>query len=159
MGVIFSTVLLFIIFLPGLLFRLGFYSPPYSRKLTNNDLGNQIYSSIIPGLIIQILGILFVNIFTDYSIKFSQIILLIQGNTSSPDYNQLIKNLDKLQNQIILYNVIISSLSLSLGIGFKTLIRKLKIENQDITDFPIGGITSLTESYLISQKYPIHLTT
>ncbi|MBL3656274.1 hypothetical protein [Fulvivirga sediminis] len=71
-----------------------------------------------------------VNYCTDYNIKFSQIILIIQGNSSSPDYKTLLKNLDKLQNQIILYNVTISSISLALGILFKTLIRKLKCDRK-----------------------------
>lgn len=123
MNLIFNSVLLFLIFLPGLLFRLTYYSYPYSRKIVAKDFGNLVFYSIIPGLIIQTFGLLITNLVGSYEIRIDHIILLLQGTKDSSLYQYVLSGIQISQGQILLYNLIINLTAIALALISRSIIR------------------------------------
>jgi hypothetical protein len=70
MNVALTTILIIILFLPGLVFRRAYYSEPFSYKYISNNILFDIANAIIPSFILHLIGIWCVERFTDYMVNF-----------------------------------------------------------------------------------------
>ena len=81
MNLAFTTVLFFLILLPGIFFRLSFFYGEYSKKLSKTSAFDEFIWALIPGIVIQLFSSWLLNKFQpwDYSIDFTSLSILFNG--------------------------------------------------------------------------------
>ncbi|MDP1842838.1 MAG: hypothetical protein Q8K64_05405 [Sediminibacterium sp.] len=130
MNLLFVSVLLFCFLIPGFVFRLCYFSPPFSRKFQSANLISDLTWSILPGLIFHFLGAIVIQIFSEYSILFNYVGSLLLITNDKVLANTIFTNIQSHLAEILLYNVILIFLAGVSGYLAKYLVRKLKIDRK-----------------------------
>lgn len=133
MSITFGFVLIFtIIIIPGLLFQRFYYFGEFSKQFNTKDtIYKSIFYSVIPGILIQLLGILIY--FSAHEISFkNDLIFSIFHEISSPPEEGLSDNTIKfINNSIHLFLIHLLNtyiLSISLGYILTTLVRYFNLD-------------------------------
>lgn len=130
MNIAFTTILLFIILAPGFIARSTYNSSKLSVNDTNKNIVNELIWSIIPSLVLHIIFIAILHNTSSYFVDFQQLGNLILGVTTSNKVEESFKQLGDFKYAIFLYNLILFSISFTIGYGFRKLIRNLKIDRK-----------------------------
>ena len=105
-----STVLLFIIVAPGLVARFCYFTFPFANKVRSIDFITEVFWSVIPGFIIQFLGVALVERFSSFRVSFPIIGALLMGTRDGNDQQMgsIMDNIHHSLFPILLYNLWVS---------------------------------------------------
>lgn len=130
MNLAFTTIALFLIFAPGILFRYSYYSYPLSKKYSKSSLVDEIALAIIPGLLIQIIGYFLVKYFTSYEIDISQLGKLLLGTKTDDQTKSVFDSIQANLKEIFYYNLLLNILSFKLGDWLKRGTKVLRLDKK-----------------------------
>jgi hypothetical protein len=127
MGFLLATTLIFIFFLPGILFRRGYLSSNLSRSIFRTTPIDDLTWAIVPGLLLHVLGGTYIVFLTDYKIDIKSVLGLI----SFSDDALLIDIYDNLQQNIfpiVIYNTTLLSVAFFSGHLIRNIVRYAKLD-------------------------------
>lgn len=130
MNIAFSTILIVLIILPGLLFLKGYHSNDFSSKYFKTEITKLIPSVLIPALFLHLFFLLILElpIFGYYpNIQYIGI-LLTSDNTK--ELNEVFKNISTNFYKISFYFIVLYFFSLSIGYLSWLVIRKTKFDRR-----------------------------
>jgi hypothetical protein len=127
MNIAFASIVLILIFSPGILFRRLYYSADFSIKFNDAGLFEEILRSIIPAFFIQIIFIYLIIPFVGYKIDFKILLTLLISNKDN-EINFVIKNISEHIGQIFIYNLSICILSVFIGFFSRKYILKMNLD-------------------------------
>jgi hypothetical protein len=81
-------LIIFLLTVPGIVFRVTYLSSPYSKRNINTTTLEEIYSSLIPAFIFHSISVLFLGIL-GFKIDFQFIFNLLIANNAAKDINKL----------------------------------------------------------------------
>jgi len=121
-----STVLLFIIVAPGLVARFCYFTFPFANKVRSIDFITEVFWSVIPGFIIQFLGVGLVERFSSFRVSFPIIGALLMGTRDGNDQQMgsIMDNIHHSLFPILLYNLFILAAAAVTGFGLKWVVRR-----------------------------------
>jgi len=88
MSLAIGFLIIFLLAVPGIVFRVTYLSSPYSKRNINTTTLEEIYSSLIPAFIFHAISILILT-GLGFSINFQFIFNLLIGNNGAKDINRL----------------------------------------------------------------------
>lgn len=130
MNLVFGTVLLFLIFSPGIIFRFSYFSRPFSTRAIHSNIIQDIFWSIIPAIFINFLALSFFKHYFKKELDFQILGFLLLPNNDSNLLKTSFENIAKYQNDIIEYIGIVLFISIVLGYSFKELVRFFKLDRK-----------------------------
>lgn len=127
MNIAFSSFVIIILFLPGILFRIGYFYGDFSKKFVIRSIQDEIIFSIIPAFIFHFIWYLLTE-FSSYKVNLEIIGFLISGNTDTFLLLNSLKNIEQFVFQIITYNVSINVIALFCGYYIRSKISQKGID-------------------------------
>jgi hypothetical protein len=128
MNLVLSTVLIFIIILPGLSSRLSYFTYPFSNGARYSDFTKEIFNSIPIGIIIHFIYILIVELTTKFIIDFNDISFLIIGKEDNNRLSLISNNIHDNIFNIIIYLICLIIFSSFLGWILKKIVIICKLD-------------------------------
>ncbi len=124
MNLAIGTVILFLIFIPGISFRSCFYFGDLTKKYSKTSAFDDFIWAIIPGVIIQLFFAWVINKWHPYGyrVNIETLGVLLSGAKDS-DIRAEYLNLEKFTGSILLYNIILTIFGGSVGYSFRKIIR------------------------------------
>ena len=126
MSLILSSILLFILFSPGITFRLGYLANKTYLRTVIDD----ITWSILPSLVLQYFGFLFVTFFTKYEIRFDYIFFILTAITDTELLSDISSNIRENVTPIFWYNFILAVVGAILGHSLRKGVRVTKLDRK-----------------------------
>jgi len=158
MDLVLSSVLLFILFLPGFAFRYGYYTPPFSRGAMENKFLIEIAVAIPFAIAFHVIGIVIIEWLTTYNIELPIVGALLVGVNETSEVKAIFTNIKTHLWQIAVYNALLMALAFASGMLFKIFIRSSGLDRKsplfrfpnkwyyilsgEILEFPQFGITN-----------------
>lgn len=102
MNIAFSTFILVWILLPGIVYNISYNIDPVKEVRFKTDFGSLIVWSIIPGIIIQFLGVTVITLL-GYDINFTQLGFLLIGTKDDLKTEEIFKCISQYKNEIFIY--------------------------------------------------------
>ena len=115
MSLVFSTVLIFLIFSPGIVFRVNYYRSDFSKRNANISLIDDVLWSSIPAILFHVFGLFIAYKITGYTVNFEFIgNLIIVPNNQTP-INEIFTNISQNIKPIVLYTIWINLIAIPIG--------------------------------------------
>jgi len=133
MNIAFTSILLFLLIAPGLIFIYSYNATKLSIKNPDKNIVTELSWSIIPAFCIQILLLFFVEYFTSFKVNFEVLGNLILGINHPEVINKSFLNIEKNIYLILFYNLFAFVFSIFLGIYTRKLVRKYKLDTKYIS--------------------------
>jgi hypothetical protein len=130
MNLLFASVLLFIIFSPGIIFRWSYFSPPFSRRTIQSTIFQDIFWAIIPGLFINFVCLALIKKYYNIEIDFKTLGFLLLPNNDSTLLQNSFDKIQVNQGNIIKYLITTIAISSILGYSLKWAVRILKLDRK-----------------------------
>ncbi|MEQ8686738.1 MAG: hypothetical protein RIE86_15670 [Imperialibacter sp.] len=144
MNIAFSTILIFLLLLPGLAFRRLYYTGEFSKEYFRSTTFEIFALGIIPSIILHVLGYNLLPQITPFSISlyfnlieipkisidFRTIGLLLSGQGDYAFHKEVFENLGARLNSIALYFITTISAGAFFGVAFRIFIRRLKLDRR-----------------------------
>lgn len=126
MSIALSTLLLFLLLIPGIAFRNAYGFGELSIKRVQSSAFDDFIWAIIPGVAFQFFGLLFIQHYQqDYIIDISLLLKLLNNTQTIEEANYLQQNLDV----IFLYNIILTSFAGLCGYFSRKIIKYLNFDH------------------------------
>jgi len=120
-NIAFTTLFLFFLLIPGILFRKLYYSKEFSKEFFKESLFGVFTATFLPSLFFQTIWIYLVQLF-GFNVDFSAIGNLLSSDSSYLFFDSLQINFDK----ILIYNASLFLFSGFVGFMCKQTVRKLR---------------------------------
>jgi hypothetical protein len=111
----FSAVVLFLIFVPGVVFFRSYFSEPFSKSYIKSTFADQIGFALIPALVLQLLMLCVVEATTSYRIDFRTLGILMVGAHEESAQAAAFVNLERHLAAIVGYNLVLWTAAAALG--------------------------------------------
>lgn len=133
MNFTFGFIVFFVsIIIPGILFRRFYFYGEFSKQFNTKDpVLHSIYFSIIPGIILQIFGIIIYSFYTPNELNFYNIFIVFRDLTIDKSDGFTCLTIDFFSSKISLflyYSIFVFLLSAGLGAGLSRLIRIFNLD-------------------------------
>lgn len=128
MNFIFVTTLIFIILIPGFLFRLSYFSSPFSKRISASNLIADLTWSVIPGVLFHLVATLIVERTTTYTIKYDYIGFLLLTVNDKNTIADVFVNIRTFIPEILFYNLGVLIAAIMLGWLCKSIVRAAKLD-------------------------------
>lgn len=130
MNIAFGTVLIFLIIIPGIIYRKVYFHGIFSKKYVKTNPFDDFAWAIIPGFVFQISGVLIVNNYMDNEchVNFKILGVLLAGAKEDLSLGTAFEVVGASLNKIFLYNLIIWAISAICGFSLRIIIRKFKLD-------------------------------
>lgn len=115
MSLAFSTAVLLLVFIPGVILRRSYLSEPFSKTYVRSSFSDEVGFAVFPALILQVLMILAVECFSSYRIDFKTLGVLTVGAHDEHAQTIAFENLQHHLGAIAAYNIILWTASAALG--------------------------------------------
>lgn len=125
MNLALSTIILFVLLLPGIVFRKFYYSEEFSREYFKSSVFEVFISALLPSIFLHICWFYLVRIF-NYNVDFTILGDLISSNPNTSSFENIQEN----HFNIFLYNFTMLISSGALGLFSKRLIRFFKLDRE-----------------------------
>jgi hypothetical protein len=123
MNLVFGSVLLLTFIAPGIIFRFSYLQGPYSKQSFKPSAIDELFWALIPALFFHLLGILFIENATAYTVKLRYVYSLITG-ASDIDFSIIRRSLAP----FLLYNFVLIGVSLTIGLLLRRIVRYFKLD-------------------------------
>jgi len=130
MNFIFVTTLIFIILIPGFLFRLSYFTLPFSKRFLAANLISDITWSIIPSFLFHFIAALFVANHTRFSIRFDYLGYLLLSINDKAAIKEVFENIKTHLLPILYYNFSVIGGAIVLGMISRKIVRGFKLDRQ-----------------------------
>lgn len=127
MNLAFGALLIFIILFPGILFRKGYTSGPYSKKTPGKPFFDELLQSLMPALLLQLTFFLLAENLFSTNIRLDTLYKLLIGNYTDISADEFILIKGSI-SRFLLYNVLILGFSYGLGTLVRYLITTWKLD-------------------------------
>ncbi|MFV5686137.1 hypothetical protein ACM55I_11890 [Flavobacterium sp. GB2R13] len=122
MEIALGALIIIILLLPGICFRKGYFSEEFSNQYTIKDFFQLFVNTFIPSIVLYLIALPIILIF-GYKYNISTLIGLISSNDTL--FVKSVDKVGKFQNEILLFQFIINSISFLIGYQLKNhFIRK-----------------------------------
>ena len=121
MNLALGFLIIFIIAIPGIVFRITYLSSPYSKRNINTTTIDEIFNSLIPAFIFHSIFILMLE-GHGYQVDFQFIFNLLTGNNTA-------KNIDELNNYLagfLIYMLLVTAVNFFSALLLRRLVLKYK---------------------------------
>ncbi len=125
MNLALGALLLFLLLFPGILFQIGYFNGPYSRKNIQSSLIDELLQSLGYALFLQGIGYLIATHWSGYTIRLEQIYQLVIG-ASQPLYHPDFQLIERSIGPFLAYNLGLFSASLVLGYSVRRVVELLE---------------------------------
>ncbi len=130
MNLAFSTVLIFLIVLPGIILRRTYFSGQFSKNYVKLNLSDEIVWAIIPGLLIQSIAVLFLEGNALIQFNFEELGILLIGSGDEKLIAQAASHLKCALPYILIYNVSIWIVAALAGYLSQKTVRVFKLDRK-----------------------------
>jgi hypothetical protein len=131
MNIAFSTILIILFLLPGIILRRSYLSSKFSIRYISTNTLNEIPLLIIPSLITHFLGFWIIRIYFSYEFDFKVIGLLVSGSNSDTNLiSSTFQNIRDFINPIFIYNLSIWIFPYVLGNVARYIIRTTGLDKK-----------------------------
>lgn len=132
MNIALGTLVIFLLIIPGIIFKRSYFHGVFSRDYTKNNPFDDFAWAIIPGIVFQIFAVLIVNNFfcASYHINFESLSYLLVGDKDGEKTANSFADLSNNLGKIIWYNFILWGAAWSFGYGSRKLVRKCKLDRK-----------------------------
>lgn len=122
MSLAFGTILVFLILIPGIVFRRTYFHGVFSREAIKTTAMEEVVGAIIPGILFQAVAVLFLKLFpVAWQVNFEHLGYLLSGvkedHLNAAIFRDIYQNLHK----IFFYNLLLWILAGACGYGLKTI--------------------------------------
>jgi hypothetical protein len=124
MNLILGSILLFILVIPGLVFRFSYLHGTYAKQSFKISAVDEIFWAILPALIFQFAGVILLEQVLYNPVRLDQLYALITNDSGSIDFDIVRKSLPR----FLLYNLSLIAIAALLGLGTRFLVRKMKLD-------------------------------
>lgn len=127
MNFAFGALLIFIILFPGILFRKGYTSGPYSKKTPGKPFFDELLQSLMPALLLQLTAFLLAEWLFAVNIRLNTLYKLLIGNyadISAAEFSLIRQSIPR----FLLYNVLLLGCSYGLGLLARHLVTIWKLD-------------------------------
>lgn len=131
MSLAIGFLIVFLLAVPGILFRITYLSSPYSKRNINTTTLEEIYSSLIPAFIFHAASILFL-FSLGYTIDFQFVFNLLIGSNTAKNINRL--------NIYLTPFLVYMAINTCLNFGFALLLRRVVLRNKLYKKYPALSI-------------------
>ena len=124
MNLLLGSIILFILVVPGLVFRFSYLHGTYAKQTFKISAVDEIFWAILPALILQLSGLLVIDNLTTYNMRLDQVYALVTNQTDTIDFKII-------QNSIpyfLIYTIILVAIAILAGLGVRYVIRKLRLD-------------------------------
>jgi hypothetical protein len=128
MNIAFATAIIFILLIPGILFRRFYFSGEFSKQFFKSTAFELFASTSIPSILLHVIWIAGVSRFTSVSVDISTIFTLLSGQSEKNEIFKCFKEIEEDYPKIVAYNLSIWLSAIVLGLILKFLVRKLKLD-------------------------------
>lgn len=128
MIVAFSTLILFCILTPGYLAQRAYFSADFSKRYYKSSIMDEYVLSMVPGILIQLIGILFLTKIMNVNFDFKVIGEIFSGTASDKHTSDVMAQFTRNTGSIITYICILCIFSYCAGASFRGLIRFAKLD-------------------------------
>ncbi len=129
MNIALATLFLLILLYPGFIFRRFYYTEEFSREYFKQTITDLLVAAILPSVLLHILGYyLFVS--QRYNIDIATIGTLLSGTSDGAKVTAAFQSIYQNAGKIISYFICISVLAAILGLAFKYIVRKGKLDRK-----------------------------
>jgi len=126
----FSAVVLFLIFVPGVIFSRSYFSEPFSKAYIKSTITDQVGFALIPALVLQVLAIAVVETTTSYRIDFRSLGILIVGGHEGSAQAAAFGNLERHLDAIIGYNLALWAIAAALGHLARSMVIRFELDTK-----------------------------
>ena len=127
MNIALTTIVVFIILLPGLIYRKLYFSGVFSKQYFKQSFYELLLGIAVPTLILHILWIVSAKLFFNYSVNFELLGKLLLAQESSID---TFKNIEENLGAILWYFLTITLMGGVIGFFCKQIVRYYKIDRK-----------------------------
>lgn len=124
MNLIFGSIILFCLIIPGLVFRFSYLHGTYAKQTFKISAVDEIFWAILPALILQLCGFLIVENSDVYHVRLDQLYALITNNANVINFDLIGKS----AGYFLLYIIILMAVAAGLGLTTRYMIRKWKLD-------------------------------
>ncbi len=154
MNIAFGTVLIFLLFVPGIIFRRAYYYGIFAKAHSKKTPLDELMWAIVPGIILQVSWIVIVKILfsSNYTVNFHTLSYLLMGSSDSDYSAWAFASINENIGKVILYNSTLCIAAFWCGRQARLIVRRnnydkkylfLRFDNQwfyivtgEILDFP-----------------------
>jgi hypothetical protein len=130
MSLAFTTALLFLLAVPGIVFRLGYLSGEFSKRYVVPSPSDEVTWAIIPAVLLHALGLSLLSLFTPYRADFQTLgVLLIGAHTDSLNAAAF-ANLWANSGKIVAYNGFLGLVGWVMGDGARRLVIRWSLDTK-----------------------------
>ena len=115
MSLAFSTAVLLVVFVPGVILRRSYLSEPFSKIYVKSSFSDEIGFAVFPALILQVLMIIVTEALTGYRIDFRALGVLLVGAHDESAQAAAFESLRSNLGAIATYNIILWTTAAALG--------------------------------------------
>ncbi len=127
MNIAFGTILLFLIFVPGVVARRAYLTYPFSKEFTGFRALDEFVFGLVPGALLQVVGILLVEGLSPYTIDFASLGYLLSGGTQR-QVGEAFELLHASLAPLFLYNAVLWLLAAVVGFALKHVVIHFKLD-------------------------------
>jgi len=131
MNLALGFLIIFIIAIPGIVFRITYLSSPYSKRNINTTAIDEIFNSLIPAFVFHAISILLLN-HAGYAVDFQFLFDLLIGNNRA----QYINRLNSYLGPFLLYILV----NTAVNFGVALILRKIVLSFHLYKQMPSLGI-------------------
>lgn len=127
MEVALGALIVVVLLLPGISFRKGYFSEEFSNQYTIKDFFQLFVNTFIPSIILYLIALPIILIF-GYKYNIAIIVGLLSSNDNL--FIESVKKIEKLQNEILIFQFIINSISFFIGYKLKNHLIKNSFDSK-----------------------------
>ena len=128
MNLIYGSIVVFLVLLPGIIFRKSYLASVFSRRLLGNKAFDDIMWAIMPGILLHSISGIIIPLITNYQFELEIIGKFVSANTDEKIISAVFKNISTNFAPIIYYNIIICIIAYALGNLTRLYVRKWKLD-------------------------------
>ncbi len=130
MNIPFSTILIFILLLPGAVFSRFYYSGEFSKQYFKPTAYELFVATLVPSLLLHLLGLLVMRYGWQYTLDWQRFGLLLAGGNNRAEVFEAFGVLNDYGDRILAYNLSLWGFAFVAGLGSKLVVRKLKLDRK-----------------------------
>jgi hypothetical protein len=123
-----STIILFLLFTPGIIFKINYFTTEFAKNNSNRVLLDDLIWASIPALILHAFGLSIAYEFTGYSVNYMDFGKVLIGKYSSADFDRILNNFHTNILPIIVYQIWVNLLAIFTGHLCRNFVRVLGLD-------------------------------
>lgn len=130
MNLVFISVLIFILVLPGIAFRFSYYTYPFARRAASPDILGTVVWSIVPALTVHFLAVTILATFFDVQFNFEHLGFLLLSVNTAPEVKAVFTNIQRNLPEIFLYVFTLCLICAICGRLVNFLVRRFELDTR-----------------------------